>query len=52
MKTIKNLDQKRVCDLSIDHRVVEIRKKSCITRITVNKDGTLKINHERINKLG
>jgi len=45
---VKNLDSKRVLDVSADMKMVEIRKKECITRITANPDGTLKITHERI----
>ena len=47
MNEIKNLDHKRVCDISADRRVIEIRKKGCITKITANPDGTLKIIQER-----
>jgi len=47
MSEIKNLDHKRVCDVSADKRVVEIRRKDCITKITANPDGTLKITQER-----
>ena len=47
MKEVTNLDQKRVCDISTDAKIVEIRKKDCITRITANSDGTLSITHER-----
>ena len=46
MEQIKNLDDKRVCDKSKDGKVIEIRKKDCITRITANADKTLKIIHE------
>lgn len=48
MNEIKNLDKKRVCDMSVDARVIEIRKKDCLTRITANPNGTLNITHERI----
>ncbi len=48
MEQIKNLDDKRVCDKSNDGRIIEIRKKDCITRITANEDGTLKITHEYV----
>lgn len=48
MKQELNLDYKRVCDISIDLKIVEIRKKDCITRITANPDGTLNIVHKRI----
>lgn len=48
MKQELNLDHKRVCDISTDLKVVEIRKKDCITTITANPDGTLNIAHKRI----
>jgi len=47
MKEVTNLDNKRVCDISSDDKVIEIRKKDCITRIKANPDGTLTVNHER-----
>jgi len=47
MKVIQNLDRKRVCDISADHMLIEIRKKSCVTRITANPDGTLCVAQER-----
>ena len=50
MSEIKNLDSKRVCDISSDRKVIEIRKKECVTRITANPDGTLAIIHEHINQ--
>jgi hypothetical protein len=43
MTEIRNLNGKRVCDKSEDSRVIEIRLKNCVTRITANPDGTLKI---------
>ncbi|MHC1762459.1 MAG: hypothetical protein AB9917_23655 [Negativicutes bacterium] len=51
MDEITNLDSKRVCDISADHKVIEIRKKDCMTRITANPDGTLKIINERIHQV-
>ena len=50
MSEITNLNSKRVCDISTDHKLIEIRKKDCVTRITANPDGTLKIINERINQ--
>lgn len=47
MKQELNLDHKRVCDISTDLKVLEIRKKGCITTITANPDGTLNIIHKR-----
>lgn len=46
IEQVKNLDDKRVCDQSKDGKVIVIRKKDCITRITANADRTLKITHE------
>ena len=48
MEPVKNLDDKRVCDQSVDKKTVEIRKKDCITRITANTDCTLHITHEYV----
>ena len=48
MSEVKNLDKKRVCDISDDHKIVEIRLKDCITIVTANPDGTLDVKHERV----
>ena len=48
MEQVKNLDDKRVCDKSKDGKVIVIRKKDCITRITANADRTLKVTHEYV----
>lgn len=45
MNEFRNANGKRVCDVSSDKRVAEIRLKDCITRITANPDGTLKIEN-------
>lgn len=45
METIRNLNGKRVCDRSEDRKVVEIVQKNCLTRITANSDGTLKVEN-------
>lgn len=47
MSEVKNLDGKRVCDITSDKKIVEIGKKDCVTRITANPDGTLKVEHMR-----
>ena len=49
MKEVANLDHKRVCDVSSDSKIIEIRKKDCITQIKANPDGTLNITHMRVN---
>ena len=45
MDPVKNLNHKRVCDISRDRKVVEIVQKGCLTRITANPDGTLKVEN-------
>lgn len=45
MEPVKNLNDKRVCDISRDRRVVEIVHKGFCTRITANPDGTLRIKN-------
>ena len=47
MSEVRNLNSKRVGDVSKDRRVFEIQQKDCITKITANKDGTLAITHKR-----
>jgi len=48
MAEVRNLNKKRVGDVSKDVRVFEIQIKDCISKITANADGTLNITHERI----
>lgn len=50
MEPVKNLNDKRVCDISRDRRVVEIVHKGCRTRITANRDGTLKVENVHTSK--
>ena len=45
MDSVRNLNNKRVCDISIDRKVIEIVHKDCLTRITANPDGTLRIEN-------
>ena len=42
---VKNLNKKRVCDLSNDKKVVQIRRGDCVTYIRDKQDGTLQITH-------
>jgi len=51
MNQVINLNKKRVCDLSEDKCVAEIRKGDCLTRIKANPDGTLDITHLRDEKI-
>lgn len=50
MSEVTNLDCKRVCDISTNGKVIEIRKKNCVTKITANLDGTLNITQDRIKQ--
>ena len=49
MEEVRNLNGKRVCDISTDKKVVEIVQKDCLTRITANPDGSLKV--EQLKKI-
>lgn len=50
MEPVKNLNSKRICDISHDRKVVEIVQKGCLTRITANSDGTLKVENVPLRK--
>ena len=44
---VRDLNHKRVCDLSEDGREVFIRRGDCVTVVRANPDGTLGIRHIR-----
>ena len=48
MKQVKNLNGKRVCDLSDDGTIVYIRRGNCETVIRAEKDGTLSVLHREV----
>ena len=48
MEEVRNLNGKRICDMSPDRKVIEIVQKGYITRITANADGTLNIENSII----
>lgn len=50
MKGVRNIDNKRIFDMSDDNRVIYIRIKGCETTITANPDGTLNVTHTKIEK--
>lgn len=50
MKPIKNLNNKRVFDISDDKKVIKIRDKDCYTVITINSNGTFKYTQKRAPK--
>lgn len=43
MTQVKDLNRKRVCDLSDDRRTVYIRRGDCVTVVRAEKDGTLSV---------
>ena len=43
MTQVKDLNKKRVCDLSDDRKTVYIRRGDCITEVHAEKDGTLSV---------
>ena len=47
MEVVRNLNGKRVCDISTDRKIIEIANKDCVTRITANPDGSLKLEHTK-----
>jgi len=48
MNEVRNLNNKRVADISEDRRFLVIVEKGYVTHITANPDGTLNITHDRI----
>ena len=46
MEQVKDLNNKRVLDISEDRKTAEIRRGDCVTRIRAKPDGTLTITHE------
>ena len=49
MKQIKDLNNKRVCDLSDDSKFAYVRRGDCMTQISVEEDGRLKITFEIVH---
>ncbi|MDD4494586.1 MAG: hypothetical protein PHV32_09630 [Eubacteriales bacterium] len=43
MQEVRNSDGRLVCCLDEAASTIEIKHKNCITRITLNADGTVKI---------
>ena len=43
---VKNLNKKRVCDISIDNTTAYIRKGDCVTEIHATNGGTLCVSHK------
>lgn len=51
MNQVKNLNQKRVCDISDDRKTLFIRRGDCVTEVRANDDGTLIISHRKDQQL-
>ena len=47
MTQIKDLNKKRVLDLSDDRKTAFIRRGDCVTELKIDKDGTLTIAFKR-----
>lgn len=50
MTQVKDLNQKRVCDISDDRKIAYIRRGDCVTKITADKDGSLHVTYEKLPK--
>lgn len=50
MQEVRNLNNKRVCDISKDLHTIIIVQGGCKTIITTSPDGTLNVKHELIEK--
>ena len=48
MNEVKNLNQKRVCDISDDAKKIVIKKGNCITIITASDNCPLRLYHQII----
>lgn len=49
MQEVRNTNNKRICDISNDKKIIEIYLKDCLTTITANPDGTFNITHQNKN---
>ena len=47
MTQVKDLNRKRVCDLSDDRKTVYIRRGDCVTEVRAEKDGTLSVKSRK-----
>lgn len=50
MNQVLDLNNKRVFDISDDKKIIEHRRKDCITTISISPDGTLNISHRRVKQ--
>lgn len=47
MTQVKDMNKKRVCDLSDDRKTVYIRRGDCVTEIRAEKGGTLSVKSRK-----
>lgn len=47
MTQVKDMNKKRICDLSDDRKTVYIRRGDCVTEIRAEKDGTLSVKSRK-----
>ena len=47
MTQVKDLNKKRVCDISDDRKTVFIRRGDCVTEVRAEKDGTLSVKSKK-----
>ena len=47
MTQVKDMNKKRVFDLSDDRKTVYIRRGDCVTEIRAEKDGTLSVKSRK-----
>ncbi|MDR0308359.1 MAG: hypothetical protein LBH87_00315 [Coriobacteriales bacterium] len=50
MREIRNPENKRVCDISDDDRMIVIVRHGFTTRIIIKDDGKLEIEHSCVNR--
>ena len=50
MEPYRDLNEKRVFDLSRDRKTLEVVCRDCKTTVTVAEDGTLKVRSEKLKK--
>ena len=47
MRPFKDLNKKRICDISDDRKTLYIRRGDCVTEVRAEKDGTLSVKSKK-----
>ena len=50
MEPYRDLNERRIFDISSDRRCLEIICRDCKTTVSVEKDGTLSVRSERLDR--